>query len=346
MTNKYIAIEGVIGVGKTTLARLLQPRYDATVLLEVVEDNPFLSKFYQDRDRYAFQTQIFFLLSRYHQQYQAVPAALRRGHLISDYTFAKDELFAWLNLRDDELAMYGRVHAALGEKIPRPDLIVYLRADHDVLMRRIALRDRPFERDMDPDYIREVAAAYDAWLSRLTDVPVLTVETNELDYLSRPADMERVTQLVAEAVARAAPVAPGPADPQLQSLQQGRLAAFQQFHRDLDAAKGFDGDLFFNYIHLVEEMGELATELAGIWAESKQRLVDGRGPAETLEQAIAERRVALGGELADLLAYVFKLANYTGIDLEQAYLEKMRLNLGRDWRAGRESTEPVRPHEA
>ncbi len=103
MNNKYIAIEGVIGVGKTTLARLLQPRYDASTLLEVVEDNPFLSKFYQDRERFAFQTQIFFLLSRYHQQYQAIPAALRRGNLISDYTFAKDELFAWLNLKDDEL---------------------------------------------------------------------------------------------------------------------------------------------------------------------------------------------------------------------------------------------------
>jgi deoxyguanosine kinase len=335
MTNKYVAIEGVIGVGKTTLARLLQPRFDATVLLEVVEDNPFLSKFYQDRERYAFQTQIFFLLSRYHQQYQAVPAALRRGNLISDYTFAKDELFAWLNLKDDELAMYGRVHAALGEKIPRPDLIVYLRADHEVLMRRIALRDRPFERDMDPDYIREVAAAYDAWLSRLSDIPVLTVDTNDLDYLSRPADMARITHLIAEALDNGSPATPGPADPQLQTLQQGRVSAFQQFHRDLDASKGFDGDLFFNYLLLVEEMGELATELFRIWADSKRRLVYGRGPAETLEEAIEQNRASLRNELADLLAYVLKLANYTGIDLEQAYQEKMRLNLGRAWPAER-----------
>jgi deoxyguanosine kinase len=341
MGNKYIAIEGVIGVGKTTLARLLQPRYDAAVLLEVVEDNPFLSKFYQDRERYAFQTQIFFLLSRYHQQYQAIPAALRRGNLVSDYTFAKDELFAWLNLRDDELAMYGRVHAALAEKIPRPDLIVYLRADHDVLMRRIALRDRPFERDMDPDYIREVAAAYDAWLSRLADIPVLTVDTNDLDYLSRPADMERVMHLIAEAIQTTAPKVPGPMDSQLKNLQQGRVAAFQQFHRDLDAAKGFDGDLFFNYLLLVEEMGELATELVRIWTDNKRRLVDGRGPAESLEAAIEANRVALRDELADLLAYVLKLANYTGIDLEQAYQEKMRLNLGRAWPAERGAGEPT-----
>ncbi len=345
MTNKFIAIEGVIGVGKTTLARILQPRYDASVLLEVVEDNPFLSKFYQDRERYAFQTQIFFLLSRYHQQYQAIPAALRRGNLISDYTFAKDELFAWLNLKDDELAMYGRVHAALSEKITKPDLIVYLRADHDILMRRIALRDRPFERDMDPEYIRGVAAAYDAWLSRLTDIPVLTIDTNELDFLSRPADLEYITHLIADALAAAPLKSAGPADLHLQSLQGGRLAAFQQFHRDLDAAKGFDGDLFFNYLFLVEEMGELATDLVKIWAESKRRLVNGRGPAESLEEAIEQNRPALRGELADLLAFILKLANYTGIDLEQAYMEKMRQNIGRTWPVERGATEPAKTDE-
>ena len=346
MTNKYIAIEGVIGVGKTTLARLLQPRYDATTLLEVVEDNPFLSKFYQDRERHAFQTQMFFLLSRYHQQYQAIPAALRRGNLISDYTFAKDELFAWLNLKDDELAMYGRVHAALGEKIPRPDLIVYLRADHDVLMRRIALRDRSFERDMDPDYIREVALAYDAWLSRLTDIPVLTVETNDLDYLSRPADMERISRMIAEALENATPRTTDPADPQLQILQQGRLSAFQQFHRELDVVKGFNGDLFFNYLLLVEEMGELATNLVKIWSESKRQLVNGRGPAESLEEAIEQNRTALRGELADLLAYILKLANYTGIDLEMAYVEKMRVNVGRTWPTERGSTTKAQVDES
>ena len=160
MNPNYIAIEGVIGVGKTTLARLLQPRFAASILLEVFEENPFLAEFYGDRERYAFQTQLFFLLSRYHQQRLAVPEALRRGMLISDYTFAKDELFAWLNLKDDELAMYGRVHAALGEKIPKPSLIVYLHADHDLLMRRITLRDRPYERNMDPNYIRELTSAY------------------------------------------------------------------------------------------------------------------------------------------------------------------------------------------
>lgn len=345
MTNKYIAIEGVIGVGKTTLARMLQPRFDATNLLEVFEDNPFLSNFYLDRERYGFQTQIFFLLSRYHQQYQAIPAALRRGNLISDYTFSKDELFAWLNLKDDELAMYGRVHAALGEKIPRPDLIVYLRADHDILMRRIALRDRPYERDMDPGYIRKVASAYEAWLSRLVDIPVLTIDTDNLDFLSRPADLDQITRAIVETLETTAPRTAAMLDPQLQSLQQGRLAAFQQFHRELDIAKGFDGDLFFNYLFLVEEMGELATDLVKIWSESKRQLVNGRGPSDSLEEAIRQNRPALRGELADLLAFILKLANYTGIDLEQAYLEKMRANIGRTWPSERGSAEATESHE-
>src|SRR5215213_3129502 len=118
----YVAIEGVIGVGKTSLVRLLQPAFGAEGLLEVFEENPFLSDFYADRARYAFQTQIFFLLSRYHQQKSSVPQALAEGrNLISDYTFAKDALFARIIIKADELDMYHRVHEALGEKIPKPD---------------------------------------------------------------------------------------------------------------------------------------------------------------------------------------------------------------------------------
>ena len=143
----YIVIEGVIGVGKTSLARLLQPQFEANLLLEVFEENPFLSSFYADRQRYAFQTQMFFLLSRYHQQRRGVPSALAEDKpLISDYSFDKDALFARINLSGDELDMYYRVHEALAEKIPRPDMIVYLRASTDRLMHRITLRDRPYER--------------------------------------------------------------------------------------------------------------------------------------------------------------------------------------------------------
>jgi deoxyadenosine/deoxycytidine kinase/NTP pyrophosphatase (non-canonical NTP hydrolase) len=328
--NKYIAIEGVIGIGKTTLARLLQPRYDAAILLEVFEENPFLADFYSDRERYAFQTQIFFLLSRYHQQNRAVPEALSKGMLISDYTFAKDELFAWLNLKDDELSMYGRVHAALSEKIPRPDLIVYLKAGHDVVMRRIALRDRPYERDMDPEYIRRLASAYEAWLSNLSDVSVLTLEVSELDFLASPQDLEFVAEQIDAVLASQAP-REGPQDMDEELLSQGQLAAFQRFHQHLDDSKQFDPDLFFNYILLTEELGEIARELVRVWGDTKRLLADGRSADEAHSEALGRHRAGLRSELADLLAYTLKLANYAGIDLELAYLEKMRINTTREW---------------
>ncbi|MCA9971363.1 MAG: deoxynucleoside kinase [Anaerolineales bacterium] len=332
MTNYFIAIEGVIGVGKTTLARLLQPQFaSASLLLEVFEENPFLSNFYQDRARYAFQTQLFFLLSRYHQQHKAVPEALRRGPLVADYTFAKDELFAWLNLKDDELAMYGRVHAALSEKIPRPDLIVYLKADHDAVMRRIALRDRPYERDMDPEYIRELAGAYKAWLSNLQEIPVLTIDVTHLDFLASADDLAHVTGLIQAALGHQAPKTTTPPEQQGRLLQQGRLPAYQEFHRQLDASKRFDPDLFFNYVLLMEEAGELASELVKIWGDGQRLAADGRSAAEARQEAINRHRASLRGELADLFAYLLKLANYTGIDLEQAYLDKMRANLQRAW---------------
>ena len=195
----YIAIEGVIGVGKTTLARLLQPAFQSALVLEVFEENPFLSDFYSDRQRYAFQTQIFFLLSRYYQQRRSVPEILKRGEaLITDYTFAKDALFARINLAGDELEMYYRVHTALAEKIPLPTLIVYMRADIDVLMQRIASRDRPYERNMERDYIDQLIQAYDDFFINNQarnlggNVTVLTLDTNELDYVRKGEDLRSV----------------------------------------------------------------------------------------------------------------------------------------------------------
>jgi len=189
----YMAIEGVIGVGKTTLARLLQPRFEADLLLEVFEENPFLSDFYADRERYAFQTQIFFLLSRYRQQRTV---HLDDRPLIADYTFAKDRLFAHLNLRGDELAMYERVHQALAEKVVLPDLVVYLRASLDTLMARIAMRDRPYERGMDPAYIESVRQAYERHFAHYEDTPLLVVETDDLDFVRRPQDLDYVEGLI------------------------------------------------------------------------------------------------------------------------------------------------------
>lgn len=191
----YFAIEGVIGVGKTTLARLLQPSLQSSLLLEVFEENPFLSDFYSDRARYAFQTQIFFLLSRYHQQNQNVPRLLESSpHLISDYTFEKDELFARINLKGDELEMYHRVHLALAEKIPPPNLVVYLRASTDVLMARIAQRDRPYERTMERGYIAELNQAYDDFFLNTQEhlSPTLVIEAGELDFVRSPQDLRWV----------------------------------------------------------------------------------------------------------------------------------------------------------
>ena len=190
----YIAIEGVIGVGKTTLARLLQPPFNADLLLEVFEENPFLSDFYSDRQRYAFQTQIFFLLSRYHQQHQSIPAILAQGHyLLSDYTFDKDSIFAQINLQGDELAMYHSVHKALGEKIPLPDLVIYLRASPDILMQRIALRDRPYERKMEHRYIEQLNHAYDQFFSRPDlGFPVMMIETGQLNIVSQVEDLKYI----------------------------------------------------------------------------------------------------------------------------------------------------------
>jgi deoxyguanosine kinase len=188
----YVAIEGVIGVGKTTL---------------VFEENPFLSDFYSDRQRYAFQTQIFFLLSRYYQQRRSVPEVLKRGEaLITDYTFAKDALFARINLVGDELDMYYRVHDALAEKIPLPNLIVYLRAETNVLMQRIASRDRPYERNMEQEYIDQLNRAYDAFFIEnqarnvTGNVAVLSLDTNELDYVRRNDDLKWVENRIRQSL--------------------------------------------------------------------------------------------------------------------------------------------------
>lgn len=196
----YLAIEGVIGVGKTSLARLLQPVFDSQLLLEVFEENPFLSDFYADRKRFAFQTQIYFLLSRYRQQHEAVPQALARGSLIADYTFAKDALFAGLNLAGDELDTYKLVHRALAERIRIPDLIVFLRVSTEAAMQRIEMRDRPYERNMELAYIGELNQAYEAFFANPRDLPVLTIDTSQLNFVEQPAHFDRVVNRIRQAL--------------------------------------------------------------------------------------------------------------------------------------------------
>ena len=198
----YVAIEGVIGVGKTTLARLLQSAFNAEIILEVFEENPFLSDFYGDRERYAFQTQIFFLLSRYHQQRRTIHDMVATGrNLLADYTFAKDALFARINLKGDELDMYYKVHEALAEKIQRPDLLVYLQATTDTLMQRIALRDRPYERRMERAYIADLNMAYDDFFSKPFDhTPVLIIDSNDLNIIQNPEHLKRIENRIRQSL--------------------------------------------------------------------------------------------------------------------------------------------------
>ncbi|MBG0770838.1 MAG: deoxynucleoside kinase, partial [Anaerolineaceae bacterium] len=178
-----------------------QANFEAELLLEIFEENPFLSDFYGDRARYAFQTQIFFLLSRYHQQRKGVRDALAANPwLLSDYTFDKDPLFAAVNLEGDELEMYYRVHEALAEKITRPDLIVFLKADNDVLMQRIAQRDRPYERQMDVNYIATLNQTYETHFANYSTGNVLTINTNQLDFVRNKEDLDWVEQRIRQAL--------------------------------------------------------------------------------------------------------------------------------------------------
>jgi deoxyguanosine kinase len=347
----------VIGVGKTTLARMLQSELDAQIVLEVFEENPFLSDFYADRERYAFQTQIFFLLSRYRQQISALPELIQRGITLSDYIFAKDSLFAHLNLGSDELSVYERVHDALGERIPKPDLLVYLRANTDVLMRRIAIRDRPYERNMDPLYIEGLRQAYERFVTDYDQGALLVIDTNSLDFVLNPDDGAMIVERVKSALAfgnyqtqlpgvEAVPL--GEPGAMLDDLTEGphRLTDFQRFHLSLDAQKGFESDMLFNFAGLSEEVGELARELKLLWVRQAELEREGNEPEQARAQALTTHRDRLRDELADSLAYLLKLSNYVGINLEDAYLEKMAQNARRRWANGRMVEEPnERPNQ-
>lgn len=327
--HPYIAIEGAIGVGKTTLARILGEALGAELLLEVFEENPFLSDFYADRARYAFQTQIFFLLSRYRQQHSVIANTLQRSPLISDYLFAKDWLFAHLNLAGDELAMYERVHAILGEQIPVPALVVYLRASTDTLMERIAYRDRSYERQMSRDYIGELRLAYERFFADFTVAPVLAFDTDGMDIVRDPAARSEAVAKVRSALRLDSYQLPFPdlgdaaAEPLPAASSGRRLTDFQRVHRALDRDKGAIADLFFNYICLTGEVGELGRALKHTWGHQEQALSRVGNRQEAHAQALEAGRADLREGLAEALAYLLKIANDAGIDLEDAYLRKM-----------------------
>jgi len=188
--TRYIVTDGPLGVGKTSLTTLLAKELGARLILEQAEENPFLSDFYRDPARYRFQTQMFFLLSRFSQQQEMAQPDLFTRITISDYLFDKDRIFAYLNLDDNELALYEQIYKILEPKVVRPDLVIFLQADTDTLLRRIKMRNRSFEKEISPDYIAAVNDAYNQFFFRYTDTPLLVINTSDIDFVHRREDLD------------------------------------------------------------------------------------------------------------------------------------------------------------
>ncbi len=193
-TYRYLAVDGPIGVGKTTLVDLLARRFEAVRVLEDV-NNPFLADFYQDRPGAAFQTQLYFILQRYKQQQEIVQRELFQRTLVSDYCFQKDRIFAYLTLSDDELMLYEKLYTVLEPQVPVPDLVIYLTADVSTCMSRIRKRQRSFEREISEEYLAELIDAYNHFFHYYNRSPLLVVDTRHLNFPTRPEDFE---QLVAQ----------------------------------------------------------------------------------------------------------------------------------------------------
>ncbi len=196
----YIAVEGPIGVGKTSLVKLLADRLGARVVLEEFEDNPFLADFYRDPGRYAFQTQLFFLLKRYQQQQELRQVDIFHKLLITDYMFVKDRLFASLNLSEKEMNLYDTVANLLERNVINPDLVIYLQADTDTLMRNIARRGRSFETNISWDYIDALNQVYTEYFFRYQDTPLVIINTNNIDFVHNPNDLEEVINVIRQPV--------------------------------------------------------------------------------------------------------------------------------------------------
>ncbi len=196
MRRQYIAIEGVIGVGKTSLATLLAEHFGARLLLEKFEENPFLKDFYQNPRQFAFPTQLFFLLNRYRQQQDIPQRDLFHDILITDYVFAKDRIFASLNLEDRELFLYDKIASLLEQDITRPDLVLYLQSSTERLMHNIRTRNRDFERSMTEEYIRALNEAYNRFFFNYTDSPLLIINATKIDFVNNKQDFEELLKQI------------------------------------------------------------------------------------------------------------------------------------------------------
>ena len=193
---RYIAIEGVIGAGKTTLSKMLGETLNANVVLEKFEENPFLKDFYKDPDRYAFQTQIFFLLTRYKQQRDLFQADLFHRFLVTDYIFEKDKIFAYLTLADQELKLYETLVSSIEHTIPTPDVVVYLQSSVPRLMQNIKHRGRSYEAEMSEEYIRDLNEAYNYFFFRYKATPLLIVNAAELDFVNNPDQYDDLVRAI------------------------------------------------------------------------------------------------------------------------------------------------------
>ncbi|MBW6504343.1 deoxynucleoside kinase [bacterium] len=195
-TPRYIAIEGPIGVGKSSLAKILAQKYGSRLVKEEVAGNPFLERFYENPRKFAFQTQLFFLLSRYRQQRELAQGDLFEGGLVCDYILAKDKIFALINLEDDEVSLYESIYKLLVSTLPKPDLVIYLQARPEVLLSRVRKRGIAYERNISLDYLRTLSDAYNEYFFHYNETPLLVVNTSEIDFVESPRDLEHLVREV------------------------------------------------------------------------------------------------------------------------------------------------------
>ena len=196
----YIAIEGPIGVGKTSLANLMSKELSARLVREEFDENPFLPDFYKDPERFAFQTQLFFLLQRYRQQQELRQVDMFQKLLVTDYMFVKDRLFASLNLGEKEMQLYDTVANLLERNIIKPDLVIYLQADTDTLMKNIAKRGREMETDITYEYIDALSQVYTEYFFRYQDTPLVIINTNNIDFVHNEDDLKEVIKYIRQHV--------------------------------------------------------------------------------------------------------------------------------------------------